>query len=733
MRRIAIIILTFAAFSQTSFASDWQTFTNMNYVWEVLSREGKLWCATSGGVAALSLEDESAEKFTNVDGLGGNQIFCVAPDTSGNLWFGAGNGTLTKFRPGEDSWRVYIIERDKKRLKVKDIASDLDRLWIASGGVVSLFLIEKNQGEIKETYERFGEILPDSVSCISVGGGRVWVGTNKGMACARKDDPRINLQDPTSWSSFSTADSVGLTVDFIRSLGYFQDTLYLGTEDGVFKFIQEDSSFEKSGLGGLKINDLEFLNGRLTAATNNGVYFYAENRWSLVPWEGMSARWINSLDGNASGDIWCGTAGMGISSYGGETWSNFPIDGPPGNTFKDLAIDQEGKLWCANYKDEASSFDGTHWVSYRAAIDSIVGSHFRGMVAVDVDQEGNVWFGGWEYGIFEFLKGWAGDSWLWFNHENSPLSKAIVGAVVNDIDVDDQDNKWFCNAFASDTARILVLSPDSQWVAFTSRDSLLDNIPNQILVKDNHLWACFQQAGLCDYDYNGTISFKGDDRLKWYGVSDGLTGEVKCVNVDKKDDLWVGTSEGLFRSDPFDQTFEKIPLPTGVGPQVNFIVVDQVNNKWIATIQGLAVLNDFGLFTDSLTTDNSKLCHDLIWSLAIDEEKGEVWIGTDEGLSKYTSHGVSPSKSLSDIIAYPNPVVIRTGEEMVGFLLPPFGSKIKVFTVAGDYIREITSAHNWKWDLRNESGELISSGIYLFLVYDEKGNSWVGKMAVIRE
>jgi len=733
MRRLVITLFVFVVLFETNHASEWQTFTNMNYIREVLFKDGRLWCATTGGAVAFGPEDESLTKFTNADGLGGNQLFCAASDTSGNLWFGSGNGTLTRFQEAQNSWRVYIIERDEKRLKVKDIVPDSDRLWIASSGVVSQFLIEKNQGEIKETYERFGDILPDSVNCIAVGGGRIWVGTNKGMAFARKDDPRINLQDPTSWSSFSSATSPGLINDFIRSLGYFQDTLYLGTEDGVFRFTEQDSSFGVLGLGGLKVNDLEFLNGHLTAATNNGVYLYAENTWSLVPREGMLTRWINSVDTDLSGDIWAATEGKGISSYDGSTWRNFLIDGPPGNTFSDLALDQEGELWCANYKDEASSFDGTHWISYRAAIDSIVGPHFRGMVAVAVDRQGNVWFGGWEYGIFQLVRTGEADSWSWFNHENSPLNKAIVGAVVNDIYVDEESNKWFSNVFSSDTSRILVLSPDSEWVAFTSRDSLVDNLPNQIMVKEGHLWGCFEQSGLCDYDFNETISFKGDDHLQWYGVSEGLTGEVKYANIDKKDMLWVGTTQGLFRFDSFNQTFEKIPLPSDIGPQVNFIAVDQLNNKWIATMRGLAVMNDVGLFTDSLTTYNSDLCHDLIWSLAIDEGKKEVWLGTEEGLSRYTYPGVSPSPSLSDIIPYPNPVVVRTGEERVGFSLPPYGARIRIFTVSGDLVEEITSGQNWKWDLRNQSGELVSGGIYLFLVYDAEGNSAVGKLAVIRE
>ena len=731
MRKITIFIFIVISFFKISLASEWQTFTNMNYIWEILYEQERLWCATTGGALIFHPEDESVTKFTNAEGLGSNDLLCVAKDSLGNMWFGARNGTLTKYELDTGSWRVYLIEKDKKKLMVKDILPDADRLWIAASGVVSLFLIQKNQGEIKETYQRFGDILPDSVNCIELGRGKVWVGTDRGMAFAVKDDPRINLQDPSSWSSLSVEDTVGLTADFILSLKYFRDTLYLGTNDGVFRFFEEDSFFVNIGLAGLRINQLKVLNGNLTAATNNGVYFYNGDHWSLIPWEGMSTRWINSVDLDPQGNYWAGTAGKGISSYEGQAWMNYLIQGPPGNTFSGLALDLEGRIWCANFWDGASTFDGANWISHTPTMDSI-GS--RGLiVAVAIDSQNNIWFGSWGGGIFGKDPS---DIWVRYNNYNSPLKGVGENpnyVVVNSITIDEQGNQWFANREAFDGTRIVVLDSQNQWSVFSSEDGLMDSMINQILVKDDHLWGCFQGAGLCNYDYNGTISTKEDDHLRCYGISDDLSGDVRCVTIDKKGILWIGTSEGLFRFDSFNQIFEKVLLPSQIGPQINFMAVDQLNNKWIATIHGLGILNDLGVFTDSFNTENSKLCHDLIWSLAVDEKEGEVWIGTENGLSRLKYPGISPMENLADILPYPNPVIIKTGEEKVSFTLPPYGSNIKIFTAVGEFIKEITSAQNWKWNLRNQSGKLVSGGIYLFLVTDAQGDTHVGKIAVIRE
>jgi ligand-binding sensor domain-containing protein len=483
----------------------------------------------------------------------------------------------------------------------------------------------------------------------------------------------------------------------------------------------------------LKINQLKFLNGNLTAATNNGIYFYSEGQWSLIPREGMSIRWVNSVDQDPQGNFWAGTAGKGFSAYQSEGWVNYLVQGPPGNTFSDLALDFEGRIWCANFQDGASTFDGENWKSHTQTMDS-VSSGSRGLImATAVDSENNIWFGSWGGGIF---KKDPSDMWVRYNEDNSPLKpvgKNLDYVVVNGIAIDEQGNRWFANREAFDGTRIVVLDNQNQWSVFSSEDGLLDSIINLILVKDDHLWGCFQGAGLCDYDFNGTISSKDDDHLKCYGTSDDLLGEAKCVNIDKKGILWAGTNEGLFRFDFFNQVFEKVLLPSRLGPQVSSIAVDQLNNKWIATIHGLGILNDLGVFTDSFTTENSELCNDLVRSLVIDEKKGEVWIGTENGLSRLKYPGISPMEDLADILPYPNPAIIKTGEEKVSFTLPPYGSNIKIFTAAGEFIKEITFAQNWKWNLRNQSGELVSGGIYLFLVTDAQGDTHVGKIAVIRE
>jgi hypothetical protein len=142
------------------------------------------------------------------------------------------------------------------------------------------------------------------------------------------------------------------------------------------------------------------------------------------------------------------------------------------------------------------------------------------------------------------------------------------------------------------------------------------------------------------------------------------------------------------------------------------------------------MINSQGEFEHVFTTFNSKICDNKIYGIKIDKNTGDVWIGTANGLSRYES-GITPAENLTEVAPYPNPFVISEGTEKLTFDRLPYLAKIKIYTVAGELVREI----NWgdKWDGRNKAGELVAGGIYIFYISDASGKKALGKIAVIRE
>jgi hypothetical protein len=107
---------------------------------------------------------------------------------------------------------------------------------------------------------------------------------------------------------------------------------------------------------------------------------------------------------------------------------------------------------------------------------------------------------------------------------------------------------------------------------------------------------------------------------------------------------------------------------------------------------------------------------------------------------------VDTQNDLNKVYAVPNPY--RTGgsrlttanyhnfpDDMVRFVNVPIQCEIRIFNVAGDLIWEYQHngpGGNIDWDVRNQSGEDVASGIYVYKIEDPGGGKVYGRLVVIR-
>ena len=91
--------------------------------------------------------------------------------------------------------------------------------------------------------------------------------------------------------------------------------------------------------------------------------------------------------------------------------------------------------------------------------------------------------------------------------------------------------------------------------------------------------------------------------------------------------------------------------------------------------------------------------------------------------------------SLGNVKAYPNPWrVDKHANTPVKFDSMPATSTIKLFTVSGHEVKTLSADSNGMapWDRTNDSGDLVASGIYIYLIIDPQGNETSGKLAIIK-
>ncbi len=194
-----------------------------------------------------------------------------------------------------------------------------------------------------------------------------------------------------------------------------------------------------------------------------------------------------------------------------------------------------------------------------------------------------------------------------------------------------------------------------------------------------------------------------------------------------------------------------------MGFQINDIHIDSQNNKWFATDKGLSILRNSGSPFDPkswihlvpITSDISRLNTILvdlpsenINSVFLDENTGDVYLGTDAGIAIIRSNPfTSPFTNYENARVGPNPFLISENSlQFLRFYNLVSASEVKILTANGRLVRRLdpnnfteVQGSQAQWDGRNMEGELVSTGVYIYLITTENGGTTAGKFLVIQE
>lgn len=109
------------------------------------------------------------------------------------------------------------------------------------------------------------------------------------------------------------------------------------------------------------------------------------------------------------------------------------------------------------------------------------------------------------------------------------------------------------------------------------------------------------------------------------------------------------------------------------------------------------------------------------------EIDGETNVGPTVAVSEPES-GVA--FALPKMYVQPNPFDLSTHSGTLSFMNTPTGSTIKIYDMAGKVVSELAAGES-EWDGRNDRGDLVASGTYMFYVIGG-GLEFTGKFAVIK-
>ncbi|MBU2507657.1 MAG: hypothetical protein KJ799_13175, partial [Bacteroidetes bacterium] len=245
--------------------------------------------------------------------------------------------------------------------------------------------------------------------------------------------------------------------------------------------------------------------------------------------------------------------------------------------------------------------------------------------------------------------------------------------------------------------------------------------------------------GLYYFNENGTLNNLNDDDWGLVRPADGLNSDIiTAMAVDKRGELWVGTSLGMNIIPNTTSPKSSITSIFGLRQQtITAVIVDPLNQKWVGTKQGVFVMSPDGTrLIAQYDSKNSPLPVDDIKSIAIDEKSGTVYIGTDQGGASVTTAFINPDKDFKNLFVYPNPFLVGEGENRLSIDGLIADSYLKILSVSGALVRDIVTLGGRVafWDGRDSNNNLVASGIYIIVAYDEEANNVAStKVAVIRK
>lgn len=342
----------------------------------------------------------------------------------------------------------------------------------------------------------------------------------------------------------------------------------------------------------------------------------------------------------------------------------------------------------------------------------------------------------------------------------TPSNSALVSAAPNEPNkytrtdgamFDDKGYLWVLNTEVENN--ILIMDAQGNKLATYSLYSNSVRVPlytpGEIIVdRRNPQWKwipqCRYNTGLLLLQDNGTPTNDKDDqvfyRKEWYDQNNKqiMPEFIYSMAQDHDNTIWVGTNAGLFLI-PATIDFttsnrcERVIISRNDGTQlgdylldneqINHIVVDGANRKWIATAtSGVFLLSPNGEETiEHFTTENSPLSSNNVLSIAILESTGEVFFGTSQGLVSYMSDAIEPAKNFSDIYAYPNPVHPNYhGVVTIRGLMA--NTEVRIVDASGNLVTTIQgNGGEAVWDMTNAQGSRVASGIYTALCNTQDG------------
>lgn len=741
MKKLSLIslgILASLQFTKAQVISSkkWADLFSYNNVLAMKEDNGKIVAATENGIFYYTISTGEITKLSKANGLHNIEITAFDYDPkSKTAIIGYTNGALDVVTQNEVKYIVDIpiAMGYNGNKKINHISITGDRATISAGYGVSIFNIKKKEFIDSAFFLTGGTFEASNEATIF--GNKVYSVTNSGLKSHEINNtfPAYSTWvteipgsfkhiDSESELAFSNANAAfiynnGTPIQLPTTFGNIQDVVV--TQD---KIVVTDSRVYSFGLNGTYSNAVDFGEQCNTATIANGKLF-GGTVLSGIKDEGTHSYRPSGPEFNFAYKISIHDNNQLLVSTGARAERyNMPVNNPkrPGFYY----------------------FNGTEWI-YPSYFKTFSGTlNVLDAILNPIDNS-EVLFANYA------LSGTQGIYKLKYNASSKDfdfVKRYSVQAVGGErravgLTTDSQNNIFAAFAYnagspavgiydkAQDDFKLKILTYTSSAV---QKPIVYENMLWVPLARSNNFWV---------YDYKDPLNLSDDTDYiltEKNGFPSTASGTLSVAS-DKSGDVWISTDKGIR---VLSNAASEIKTPE---PKVNPIIIEQNgigeelfrdstilqietdggNYKWVSVDGGgVYYLSADGQKTlKHFTMENSPLPTNTVTDIKVDKKTGKVYFVTYSGIVTYQGDITEVTSNFGDVMVYPNPVVYSNFKGKVTIKGLAEKTNIRIVDAAGNVIHSaIARGGTYEWDLNNERGARVASGMYFVLMTNEDGS-----------
>ena len=614
----------------------------------------------------INAQEYFFKEYNESDGLPSGNVFDIAQDTLGRMWFATRNGIVSY---DGAQWNSFDDEHIFDQLIFVKVKLDNDgTIWTVNESRTNSLFYYKN--------EEWNEYpLDKSVQNAFKAINQFQIGTNQNDTLIALSGffNKIAIYNQGEWNLHSFNTNVN-----IYSLELLSDKLLICTSEGIYNYDRKTSKFNQNYE---KVLGLDFYPIQISKIDKDENRFIAFGKSKLARIEGNNVTILSDkLEYNyVSGKF---NRSFLVANYlGGIVFGNtelvYEFD-TSANKLKlftlkskinqlgttSLFVDFEKNLWISGFRgllkmqspyvktfnqksglmtDEVTSVlqrNGKFYFGHENGLTIYDGNKFKiirfnkdpnepsrnRILDMCLDDDDNLWFAVNGIGFGKLTKSDEFDKWYVPDNKNTDFNSFLLTS----------DGKFL----ASNTSRIFEYDGTKFNVLYEIGENHQSVIRKMFSDHNGNLVIATMSRGLLTINKNDERKF----------IKSSLGSSSNSVYSFYSDSLhtFVGTAEGLFTMS--GDTLQRVTNKYSLTRPIYFITRDTKNNFWFGTDNGVMVSLGNGYF--HLNPRNGLLGYESNRDAGFVDSNGKIWVGTDRGLSSFCNNFLSTyQKSKPKVLA----------------------------------------------------------------------------------